>query len=155
MNKSIQQIKDEALQELSDAANPESVQELSVKYLGRKGQITLFLRSISELPPEERPMAAKQANEVKVLLGKAFQDAANRFNDAALESKEGIDVWLPGRLHAQGALHPITLRWKTTTSILKRSTSPKTILLATCRTHFMSPITLSSGPIRPPYKFAQ
>jgi phenylalanyl-tRNA synthetase alpha chain len=109
VNKSIQQIKDEALQELSTAANPESVQELSVKYLGRKGQITLFLRSISELPLEERPMAGKQANEVKVLLGNAFQEATNRFNDAALESKEGIDVSLPGRMRAQGALHPITL----------------------------------------------
>lgn len=109
MNKSIQQIKDEALQALSEAADLEGVQELSVKYLGRKGRITLFLRSISELPPEERPQAGKQANEVKILLGKAFEDAANRFNDAALESKEGIDVSLPGRMQPQGALHPITM----------------------------------------------
>ena len=54
-------------------------------------------------------MAGKQANEVKGHLAKAFQDATNRFNDAALESKAGIDVSLPGRQQPQGALHPITL----------------------------------------------
>lgn len=109
MNESIQQIKDEALGELQHIKSPEGVQDLSVKYLGRKGRITLFLRSISELSPEERPMAGKQANEVKILLTKAFEDAANRFKDAALESTEGIDVSLPGRPQTKGALHPITL----------------------------------------------
>ncbi len=109
MNKSLQQIKEEALEALSSTTDQETLQALSVKYLGRKGQITQFLRSISQLPAEERPMAGKQANEVKNLLANAFEDAENRFKDASLESKEGIDVSLPGRQRSQGALHPITL----------------------------------------------
>ncbi|MBT8349999.1 MAG: phenylalanine--tRNA ligase subunit alpha, partial [Deltaproteobacteria bacterium] len=61
MEKTIEQIYQEALNELKTASEAEDVQALSVRYLGRKGIITSFLRNISTLPPEKRPEAGKKA----------------------------------------------------------------------------------------------
>jgi phenylalanyl-tRNA synthetase alpha chain len=51
----IEQIKAEALESVTEAADIEQIKSLSVKYLGRKGLVTLFLRNISQLPVTERP----------------------------------------------------------------------------------------------------
>ena len=119
MTQSIEQIETDALGELEKAANAEAIQTLSVKYLGRKGQITQFLRSISSLPAQERPLAGQQANQVKQTLAEAFEQALIRLEDAGGDS-EGIDVSLPGRPMSQGALHPITLVTREVCDIFSR-----------------------------------
>ena len=68
MDKSIEQIYQEALKELKGASDHQAVQDISIRYLGRKGIITQFLRNISKLPADQRPAAGKQANEIKNLL---------------------------------------------------------------------------------------
>jgi len=105
---SIEQIKQDALNELAKAADKDSLSAISVKYLGRKGQVTQFLRSISSLPAEERPLAGQLANQVKQALEKALEKALTRLEAGAADT-EGIDVSLPGRPLPQGGLHPITL----------------------------------------------
>jgi phenylalanyl-tRNA synthetase alpha chain len=105
---SIDKIKAKALQELDGAAGAEDIAALSVKYLGRKGAITQFLRNISKLPPKERPQAGKTANAVKQLLEGRFEEALERLQQAAAETREAIDVSLPGRPVPYGSLHPIT-----------------------------------------------
>jgi phenylalanyl-tRNA synthetase alpha chain len=105
---SIDKIKAEALQALDAATSAEDITALSVKYLGRKGAITQFLRNISKLPPKERPLAGKTANQVKQLLEGRFEEALERLAQAAAESALAIDVSLPGRPVPCGSLHPIT-----------------------------------------------
>ena len=108
MNKVIDHIYDEALGALQSASDSDSVQALSVRYLGRKGKLTKFLRDISKLPASERPLAGKRANEVKKLLEQAFKDALQQIETAALANDDRIDVSLPGRPLRLGSLHPIT-----------------------------------------------
>ena len=108
MKQHIDQIKKEALAEIDQAADPEQIKSLSVKYLGRKGLVTLFLRNISELPPEERPTAGKKANEVKRVLEDACKAAVDRFSAPDAGGEDFIDVSLPGRPAPKGSLHPIT-----------------------------------------------
>jgi len=108
MDKSIDQIYQEALQELKRAADRQAVQDISVRYLGRKGTLTRFLRNISKLPADQRPAAGKQANEVKNLLDAAFKEALQNLAATAKTSREAIDVSLPGRPAPRGSLHPIT-----------------------------------------------
>ena len=108
MDKSIDQIYQEALQELKAAADPQAVQDISVRYLGRKGIITQFLRNISKLPADQRPAAGKQANEVKNLLDAAFTEAIQNLEATVKTTRGGIDVSLPGRPAPSGSLHPIT-----------------------------------------------
>ena len=108
MSKPIEQIREEALAELSQAGDADAIRALSVKYLGRKGEVTGFLRNISELPKDQRPAAGKRANEVKKELDSAFNEALERLSGQTGQDSEAIDVSLPGRPAPLGTLHPIT-----------------------------------------------
>jgi len=105
---SIEQIKNDGLAELDTAADGDAVNEITVKYLGRKGSVTRFLRNISQLPPEERPTAGKQANLVKRALEEAAARALERIAALETASIDQLDVSLPGRPLNQGTLHPVT-----------------------------------------------
>ena len=111
MEKTLEQIRSDALDALQSAQNAQSAQQLTTHYLGRKGILTQFLRNISSLPQEQRPQAGKQANQLKTELAKAFDQAIQQLEkaDGVKDSGEGIDVSLPGRKPEIGSLHPITL----------------------------------------------
>jgi phenylalanyl-tRNA synthetase alpha chain len=82
------------------------IRELQVKYLGRKGELTHFLRSIPQLDAALRPTAGRRGNEVKQRLAAEF--AARLAASAAQDPAAAIDVSLPGRPQGGGSLHPIT-----------------------------------------------
>ncbi len=112
MDKTIDQIEQEAIASLARASDRETVNALSIQYLGRKGIITQFLRQISRLPSSERPVAGKRANQIKLSLEGLFKKALERFEDDARDEPE-IDVTLPGRRMVQGSIHPITqINWQ-------------------------------------------
>lgn len=108
MENIIDQICTEALREIETAVSKDSLNAISVKYLGRKGIVTQFLRNISKLPAEERPKAGEKANEIKKILEKAFDDTASSLNSQSPEAHYYIDVSLPGRSAFPGSLHPVT-----------------------------------------------
>jgi len=108
-NPTIEQIREEALAAAKAVRTTAEIETLSIRYLGRKGAITQFLRNIASLPPEERPAAGKKSNEVKASLKATFAEAADRLNRNETESEASIDVSLPGRPATRGALHPVTL----------------------------------------------
>ena len=108
MENSIEEIEARATEEIAAATGGNEIQELSVKYLGRKGELTKFLRNISQLPPEERPSAGKNANILKKKLEKAIDAALEKIEAAEAEKTDAIDVSLPGRPAPVGTLHPIT-----------------------------------------------
>ena len=108
MDKTIDQIYQDAIRELEAAADRRAIQDMSVRYLGRKGIITQFLRNVSKLPADQRPAAGQKANEVKNLLDAAFKEALEKLATSVKKAKQGIDVSLPGRPAAGGSLHPIT-----------------------------------------------
>jgi phenylalanyl-tRNA synthetase alpha chain len=95
----------EALAAVTDA---DSVNDLSTRYLGRKGRVTHFLRNISSLPADQRPQAGKRANEIKRLLENEIKTVLKRLAEAPKGATERIDVSLPGRAPQKGSLHPIT-----------------------------------------------
>ena len=108
MENNLDQIHQNGLKELEAAENSNDIQDLAVRYLGRKGILTQFLRNISKLPAEQRPAAGKKANEIKNELDQAFNQAAENFDAARRAQDDGIDVSLPGRTMPAGYLHPIT-----------------------------------------------
>ena len=116
----IDQIHEDALKELADAKDLESIKALSTRYLGRKGIVTQFLRNVSGLPPAERPEAGQKANQVKQILAKAFSDAELEIEKAILDSDEGIDITLPGRKPERGTLHPISIVMQEICAIFSR-----------------------------------
>lgn len=108
MERDIERIKAQALEAVEAASDAEALQAVSVKYLGRKGVITQFLRNISNLPAEVRPQAGKRANEVKNEIDAAISAAKEAMESAATSLTDRIDVSLPGRRPRRGALHPLT-----------------------------------------------
>jgi phenylalanyl-tRNA synthetase alpha chain len=108
MDETIDQIYRQALQELEATKDRQAMQEISVRYLGRKGILTQFLRNISKLPADQRPAAGKKANEVKNLLDAAFKEAIDKLQTTDRKAQRAIDVSLPGRPAPSGSLHPIT-----------------------------------------------
>ena len=105
----LDQLYSEARLELrAAAADVIKLQALQVHYLGRKGVLTQALRSISALPPEQRPAAGQKANEIKQRLSIDFAVALEALERGGPAADDRLDVSLPGRTEAWGALHPIT-----------------------------------------------
>ncbi len=104
-------LRDKALEALAQINDSESLQAWESQYIGRKGEVTLMLRSTGQLPKEERPAFGKLANEVKEALAAAFmaREAAIRDVELARDLEEGqIDITLPGRPRPRGGLHVST-----------------------------------------------
>lgn len=108
MEQQIEQILQQALNELQSASQAAQLQAFSVQYLGRKGFVTQYLRNISQLPAEQRPLAGKRANEIKNILEEALQKALQEIETRQAAEDVGIDVSLPGRAAFHGSMHPIT-----------------------------------------------
>jgi phenylalanyl-tRNA synthetase alpha chain len=97
-----------ALQSLNEA---KSIDQLRVRYLGKKGLITQALREVGKLSPAERPVLGKIANEVKDAIEEliAARLAAVQSQHLQKELRDrAIDVTLPGRLPPRGYKHPLT-----------------------------------------------
>lgn len=112
MHEKLEQIEKEAMQEISSAGDIEKIKELRVKYLGRKGEITSVLRSMSQQPSEERPVLGQKANELKERIEKELDRRETEIeeeNKEALWEEERIDVSLPGKPFEMGQRHPVNL----------------------------------------------
>jgi len=108
VDRSIEQIYEAARVELAAASSRDHANDISIRYLGRKGLVTQFLRNISTLPPEDRPAAGQKANEIKQKLDALLQETLLQLDAKQPGQADRIDVSLPGRPLSVGSLHPIT-----------------------------------------------
>lgn len=101
-----------ALAELDGASSEEEIQEVRVKYLGKKGSLTLIKKGLGSLSPEERPVVGQSVNIISNRLMEKIDSTLSALRNARKEEslqKERIDVTLPGRRRPTGSKHPITL----------------------------------------------
>jgi phenylalanyl-tRNA synthetase alpha chain len=100
-----------ALAQIRDAGTLPELEEIRVRWLGKKGALTEQLKSLGTLPAAERPAAGARINAAKTALQDAIEGRRADLERTAIEqqlSEGAIDVTLPGRGEAQGGLHPIT-----------------------------------------------
>lgn len=112
MREKLKSIKQTAQQAITEARDIESLKELQVKFLGRKGEITGVLRGLKDLPGNQRAEIGKAANLLKNELEIMVEEKMAQFNQLELErrlQKEQIDVTLPGRPFDAGRRHPLNL----------------------------------------------
>ncbi|OGW22420.1 MAG: phenylalanine--tRNA ligase subunit alpha [Nitrospirae bacterium GWC2_46_6] len=98
------------LKELSSANNLSELANLRVRYLGRKGIITERLKSLSALPPEERPLQGKNINEIKESIEADLDSRESRLKHEELKKQllsDSVDVTLSGKFIPFGRPHPI------------------------------------------------
>ncbi|OUO58806.1 phenylalanine--tRNA ligase subunit alpha [Olsenella sp. An270] len=95
---------------LAAAETMEALEALRVSYLGKKGQLTAIMRSMGQVPPEERPAMGQLANTVRATVDAALKARKEELSAALLEQKmaaDAVDVTLPGRRLSQGTQHLI------------------------------------------------
>ncbi|HLB72424.1 MAG TPA: phenylalanine--tRNA ligase subunit alpha [Sedimentisphaerales bacterium] len=109
MLEEFEQIGKDALADLKKVSNLKDLEAFRIKYLGRKGQVTELLGRIGKLPREQKPLAGQLANRIKNEVGTAFEKIKTALSKSqAEESKEMIDVTLPGVPVRLGKAHVIT-----------------------------------------------
>jgi phenylalanyl-tRNA synthetase alpha chain len=95
----IEEIRDEAASEIGAADSSANLEELRVRYLGRKAELTTILRGIADLPPEERGQVGGAANKARKELEALLEASAERLDAGELEQRlvaDRVDVTLPG-----------------------------------------------------------
>ena len=110
MKAQLEQIKINALAALEAAETPAALEELRVKLLGKKGELTAVLKMMGKLSPEERPVMGQMANAVRAEIENKLEERKAAIHAAVLEAKlaaEAIDVTIPGETVAVGHQHPM------------------------------------------------
>ena len=110
MRETLEKIRKEALDALS--APSAEIEELRIRYLGKKGELTAVLRGMGKLSAEERPVVGQLANEVRAEIEKKIDELNEKKNAALLEAKlraEKLDVTVPGDPVRAGHFHPLSL----------------------------------------------
>jgi phenylalanyl-tRNA synthetase alpha chain len=95
----IENIRVEATEAIVDASTSAALEELRVKYLGRKAELTQILRGIAQLPPEDRGPVGGAANKARKELEALIEQSAERLDAAELDAKlvaDRVDVTMPG-----------------------------------------------------------
>jgi phenylalanyl-tRNA synthetase alpha chain len=107
----LQDMKQSALAQIGQVTDGQALQELRVKYLGKKGELTEILRGMGSLSAEERPVVGQLVNEVREALEGAISAKQVELEQAVLQAKlasQQLDVTLPGRPVPAGTMHPLT-----------------------------------------------
>ena len=111
MKEQIEEIQKNSLEELKNINDLQNLNEVKVKYLGKKGQLTTVLRGMGALAPEERPIIGSMVNKVRDLLEKEFTKKEKELKRIELNNRlktENIDVTEPSKKIKLGSIHPIT-----------------------------------------------
>ena len=111
MKEKIAEIEKKSIQEIENCTTQKELNELKVKYLGKKGELTTVLRGMGALSPEERPVIGSLVNQVRDKLNELFTEKEETFKKKELEKRlltEKIDITEPSKKIELGSLHPIT-----------------------------------------------
>lgn len=110
MKEEISKIKESSLKEISESKDLKTLNELKVKYLGKKGELTQVLRGMGKLSPEERPVIGSLVNQVRDELNQLIEEKEEELEKIELEEKlktEEIDITLPSQKIKRGSKHPL------------------------------------------------
>ena len=104
-------LKNEILDAIESASALDTLEEVRVKALGKKGTLTELMKTLGAMAPEERKVFGQQINEVKTTVAQALESRKKALEEAALNARlatEKVDVTLPVRPENQGRIHPVT-----------------------------------------------
>lgn len=109
MKEKLQSIKDEALRQIESADVPEKLNDVRVRFLGKKGELTAVLKSLKDVAPEERPIVGQLVNETREAIEGILEEVKGKMEQALREEqmkREVIDVTLPAKKNMIGHRHP-------------------------------------------------
>ena len=112
MKEQLKKIEELAVSELSSCTEIKALDDLRIKYLGKKGELTAILKQMGKLSAEERPVIGQLANKVRADIEEALSNKLTSLKanaQAEQIAKESIDITLPGKKQTIGNLHPLTI----------------------------------------------
>ncbi|MGG7164286.1 phenylalanine--tRNA ligase subunit alpha [Clostridium ihumii] len=112
MKEKLEAIKETALKEIEAVSEKASLEDIRVRYLGKKGELTQILRGMGALSSEERPIVGKLANEVRSAIEEEIEKISNDIKEKEKKERlksEVIDISMPGKKQTIGKRHPIDL----------------------------------------------
>ena len=112
MKEKLQNIKEEALKAIEAADMPEKLNDVRVKFLGKKGELTAVLKGMKDVAPENRPKVGQMVNETRAAIEQKLEETKKKMEALELEhklKKEVIDVTLPAKKNRVGHGHPNTI----------------------------------------------
>ena len=112
MKEQLEAIRTQAEAELENAASQQALEELRIKYLGKKGALTAILKQMGKLSAEERPVIGQLANQVRASIENELTQRAAEVKAAEQQRRleeEKLDVTLPGKRRDMGAKHPLSI----------------------------------------------
>lgn len=107
----LETILQQANEAINSASDLKSLDNCRIQFLGKKGQLTDYLKTLGQLPPAERPAAGQKINTAKETIQNLIERRASELKKKLIENQllsEAIDITLPGRSQDVGTLHPIT-----------------------------------------------
>ena len=110
MKEQLTRILEVAKEAIAAADSEQIIEELRVKYLGKKGELTALLKQMGALSPEERPKMGQLVNEAKSQIEALITEKAKELKEKATELKlaaETIDITMPAKTVKKGKLHPL------------------------------------------------
>ncbi|QDY68608.1 phenylalanine--tRNA ligase subunit alpha [Qingshengfaniella alkalisoli] len=113
-------LRDKYLAAIADASDEASLENLRVQAVGKKGEISLKMRELGKMTPEERQTAGPKLNALKDEINSALSAKKEALGDAALNERlraEWLDVTLPGRPKRVGSIHPVSQVMEEVTAI--------------------------------------
>ena len=122
MQERLKQILEESKKQLQEAVSVADAEDVRVKVLGKKGQLTEILRSMGKLAPEERKELGQAANQVRSEVEKMLEETFENLKGKAREARfkaEKIDVTEPGKLYKLGTKHPVTITIEEISKVFK------------------------------------
>ena len=112
MREQLAEIVEKVQDQLRQVRDTGALEQLRVQVMGKKGELTAILRGMGQLPAAERPAAGQMVNQARHKLEEAMEECKAKLQQAEKEARltgETIDVTLPGRDRALGALHPMNI----------------------------------------------
>lgn len=112
MKEQLQKIKEKASAEIAAMSDAKALEDLRVKILGKKGELTAILKQMGQLSAEERPVIGQLANDVRAALEAAISEKSAALKAGLLEQRlklEEVDVTMPGERHEAGKRHPLNI----------------------------------------------
>ena len=113
-------LKQKYLSAIADASDEGALEELRLQAVGKKGEVSLKMRELGKMTPEERQTAGPALNALKDEINSALAAKKVALEDAALDARlreEWLDVTLPVRPQRQGSIHPVSQVWEECTTI--------------------------------------
>lgn len=111
MKEKVLEIKENAVKEIKNAESLQILNEVRVKYLGKKGELTGLLKGMGTLSPEERPVVGSLVNEARDTIEKEIEEKEKSLKADIMKEKlekEKIDITMPSKKQEIGSIHPIT-----------------------------------------------